>query len=380
LERQKSKLKVLVADGLSHSRLVLEALLCESPELEVSGSAADGVQLLEVLHHQKADVVLAAVDLRHNKHLFAFKRIFSERPTPIIMLVEQGQLTLELLKEAIDLGVYGVIIKPGTSARPAYRQIADEVRSKVLAVRESEYWDPAKRLRILVEETQLTLSAEQVQPRNATADTIIVIGASTGGTQAVEQIVRQLDPGINASVLVAIHLPPKFTHSYSRRLRELTTLNVIEGRTGLIPKPGKVIVAPGGRNMVVHSVMGNNASLKIGFNEAPDTGLDLPSVDQLMETVAQSGVKRVIGVILTGMGKDGTSGARAILTRKGGHVIAQDEASSAIFGMAKSAIDSGNTDKVLPLAKIADYLNRYVAAEQQLSATDAKHEIERAGV
>ncbi len=380
MKGQKTKLRVLVADSLSHSRLVLEAILSESEELEVSGLAADGVQLLEVLQQQTVDVVLASVDLRHNKRLFAFKRIFSERPTPIVMLVEQGQLTLELLKEAIDLGVYGVIVKPGTGARPAYRQIAEEVRSKVLAVRESEYWEPAKRLQLLGEEMQLTLPVEQLQPRNATADTIIVIGASTGGTQAVEQIVRQLDPGIKASVLVAIHLPPKFTHSYSRRLNEVTALDVKEGRKGLIPKPGKVIVAPGGRNMVVHSVMGNKASLKIGFDEESDAGLDLPSVDHLMEAVAKSGVKRVIGVILTGMGKDGTAGARAIVKRRGGHVIAQDEASSAIFGMAKSAIDSGNTDKVLPLAQIADYLNRYVAAEQQLSATDAKHEIERAGV
>lgn len=380
MKGQKTKLKVLVADGLSRSRLVLEAILSESRELEVTGLAADGEQLLDALHQQKADVVIASVDLKHNKRLFAFKRIFSECPTPIIMLVEQEQLTLELLKEAIDLGVFGIIVKPGTSTRPAYRQIADEIRLKVLAVRESEYWHPAKRLRTLGKENQLMLPVEKLVPRNATADTIIVIGASTGGTQAVEQIVRQLDSGLNAAVLVAIHLPSKFTHSYTRRLREMTELDVIEGRTGLIPKPGKVIVAPGGRNMVVHSVMGNKASLKIGFNEETDSGLDLPSVDLLMETVAQSSVKRVIGVILTGMGKDGTVGAKAILKRQGGHVIAQDKTSSAIFGMAKSAIESGNTDKVLPLAKIADYLNRYVAAEQQFSATDAKHEIERAGI
>ena len=123
--------------------------------------------------------------------------------------------------------------------------------------------------------------------------------------------------------------------------------------------------------MIVHTVMGNTANLKIGFSENDGTAHDLPSVDQLIMTVAQSGVRRVIGVVLTGMGKDGTAGVLALSQRKGGYVIAQDEASSAIFGMAKSAIDSGNTDKVLPLSEIGQYLNRYVAAgQQQVSTTD----------
>jgi two-component system, chemotaxis family, protein-glutamate methylesterase/glutaminase len=368
--KQRNVLKVLVADESSHARLVLEDILSTFPEFHVTGVASDGDQLLHLLQQQKADVVLASVDLRHNKRLYAFKRIFSERPTPIIMLVEKDQLTLDLLKEAIDLGVFGVILKPRSTARPNYRSICDEIRQKVLAVRDSEYWAPDKRLRMLSESTALVPSLRK-SSRNATADIIIVIGASTGGTQAVEQIARQLDPNLNASVLIAIHLPPKFTHSFTRRLSELTPLQVREGRTGLIPKPGKIIVAPGGRNMIVHSVMGSASSLKIGFSDDSNAVLDQPSVDQLMQTVARSGVKHVVGVILTGMGKDGTAGASAILTRTSGHVIAQDKESSAIFGMAKSAIESGYTNKVLPLSQIAAYLNQYVAEqERQVSTTD----------
>lgn len=369
MKGQNSRLKVLVADGSSHARLVLESILSCSPDLEVIGLASNGAQVLETLRRRKADVILAAVDLRKNEHLLVFKHIFSECPTPIVMLVEKDELSLELLQEAIGLGVYGVILKPGPAARPAYRTKADEICRKVAAVRDSEYWDPKKRLSMLREEAQLLPKPAQNVSRNATADTIIVMGASTGGTQAVEHIIRQLDPTLNASVLVAIHLPPKFTHTYSRRLKGMTDLTVMEGRTGLIPKPGKVIIAPGGRNMIVQTVMGNASNLKIGFSE--EEGHDLPSVDQLMIAVAQSGVRRVIGVILTGMGKDGTAGVMAISQREGGHVIAQDEASSAIFGMAKSAIESGKTDKVLPLSEIGQYLNRYVAAgQQQVSTTD----------
>lgn len=362
---------MLVADGASQARLVLESILTESKDFEVTGLASDGEQLLNMLHLQKADVVLASADIRHNEQLLAFKRVFSECPTPIVMLIEKEQLTLDLLKEAIDIGVYGVILKPAPSARPRYRSISDEIRHKVLAVQDSEYWAPEKRLAMLEEVTQLVQPVDRKRLRNATAETIVVIGASTGGTLAVEQIVRNLDPMLNAAILIAIHLPPKFTHTFTNRLKELTTLGVTEGRSGLVPKPGKVIVAPGGRNMAVHSVMGNASNLKISFADDTTAGYDLPSVDHLMRTVAQSGVRRVVGVILTGMGKDGTAGAQAIRMRPGGHVIAQDEATSAIFGMAKSAIDSGHTDNVLPLSQIASYLNRYVAEQQeQVSTTD----------
>jgi two-component system, chemotaxis family, protein-glutamate methylesterase/glutaminase len=374
LIKQKNGIRVLIGERSSFSRLVLEDILASEADLKVDCLAADGEELLQQLHCNEVDVVLTSADLRHNERLYAFKRIFSERPTPILMIVEREQLTLELLKEAIELGVYSIILKPGPVARPNYRSISEEILRKVRAVRDSEYWEPEKRLQMLSEDANL-LEPYKPLEKNATADTIIVIGASTGGTQAVETIVKQLDPKLKASVLIAIHMPPKFTHTYTRRLKDLTPLVVIEGRTGLIPKAGKIIVAPGGRNMIVHSVMGNHASLKIGFSEEaiPAEAIpadDMPSVDQLMQTAARSSAKRVIGVILTGMGKDGTAGASAIVKREGGHVIAQNEESAAIFGMAKSAIESGNTHKVLPLSQIADYLNRYVAAQQQVSITD----------
>lgn len=364
MKEQKNILRVLVAESSSFSRLVLEDILCAESDIAVCGLAADGDQLLQQLQSHKVDLVLASADLRHNKLLFSFKRIFSEHPLPILMLVEREKLTLELLKEAIELGVYSVVVKPDASNRPNYRSIAEEIRQKVRAVRESEYWNPEKRLRMLEQEVKLLASVSR-KPRSITAETLIVLGASTGGTQAVEAIVKQLDPDLNAAVLIAVHMPPKFTHSFARRLNELTPLQVSEGRSGLIPKSGKIIVAPGGRNMVVHSVMGNAANLKIAFAEDGAPGYDMPSVDLLMQTVAKSAARQVIGVILTGMGKDGTAGAGTIFKRNGGHVIAQNEETSAIFGMAKSAIESGHINQVLPLSQIAFYLNRYVAEQQQ---------------
>ena len=370
MNKQKNILQVMVAERSSFSRLVLEDILGSASDIQVCGLAADGEQLLQQLQAQKVDVVVASADLRQKDSLLVFKRIFSECPTPIVMLAERELLTLDVLREAIELGVYGVVMKPSPNRRPNYRSIASEIQDKVRAVRESEYWNPEKRLRLLEQEVKVVRPAVR-KPKVATAEIIIVIGASTGGTQAVETIVKQLDPALKAAVLVAVHLPQKFTQSFTRRLKSLTPWQVVEGRAGLIPKPGMVIIAPGGQNMVVKPVMGNMASLKIGFaEEGLASGFDMPSVDLLMQSVADSGVNQVIGVILTGMGRDGTEGAAAILNRSGGHVIAQDEQTSAIFGMAKSAIESGNIHKVLPLSQIAFYLNKYVAEQQQVSATD----------
>jgi two-component system, chemotaxis family, protein-glutamate methylesterase/glutaminase len=187
---------------------------------------------------------------------------------------------------------------------------------------------------------------------------LVVIGGSTGGTKALETIVRGLSQKLSAAVLVAVHLPEKFTRSFTQRLRSLTSLKVVEGRAGLRLEGGKIIVAPGDRNMMVSRQMGLKNDLRVAFCEEPADEFDRPSVDILMKSVARLAGPRTLGVILTGMGKDGTLGTKAILS-KGGETIAQDEASSAIFGMAKSAIEKGNITKVLGLNQIPDYINRF---------------------
>ncbi|WP_460879366.1 CheB methylesterase domain-containing protein [Pontibacter rugosus] len=236
--------------------------------------------------------------------------------------------------------------------------------------------------RLLLLQQEVVMLPSQVpalRGKSQTADTVIVIGASTGGTQAVESILAKLSADLNASVLVALHLPENFTKSYTNRLQSITSLQVVEGHEGLVLKPGKVIVAPGGRNMVVKPVKVKAANIRISFSDTAPTHYDQPSIDLLMQSVAESKVVRVVGVILTGMGKDGTQGASCILKR-GGTMIAQDEGTSAIFGMARSAIESGYINKVLPLQEIPHFLNQYVAGQQQVSIPDSAYEIERTGI
>jgi two-component system chemotaxis response regulator CheB len=184
------------------------------------------------------------------------------------------------------------------------------------------------------------------------------MGASTGGTKAIEYIISRLKPDLNTVILVALHLPSHFTSNFTSRLKHITALKVSEGKAGAPLLAGKIIVAPGGKNMVVNRHLGLRSDLRIGFTDEPADEFDCPSVDVLMESVAELVGECTLGIILSGLGKDGSAGTRAILN-KGGDTIAQDEASSAIYGMAKSAIEKGNIKKVLSLTQIPDYINRF---------------------
>ena len=365
-------MRTLVADKTSYARLVLQDIISAEAGMEVVGLAATGEELLLLRQKQEADVVLLDYDLPHNEKLLTLKRIFSEQPTPVLLLVMQEQLSLKMMQQAVELGVYGIVLKPGKGHYINYRSVAAEILRKVHAVRESEQWDGERRLLLLQEVIQELPEKPKHRKRGShiAANTLIVLGASTGGTQAVESIITQLSPGLDATVLVALHLPQNFTRTYARRLQELTTWKVQEGREGLTLRRESVIVAPGGRNMVVRSVMGDRANLKVAFSDEETATYDLPSVDLLMKSVGESAVPNMIGVILTGMGRDGTAGA-SYIQRGGGLMVAQDEESSAIFGMAKSAIESGHIDRVLPLAEIPHFLNRFVAGRHQVSATDS---------
>ena len=359
----------MIADRSSYTRLVLEDIFGAEADITLVAMAADGDELLLLAKSAQADVIIVDHNLPKNNRLFTLKRLFSEAPAPVLLLVEKQQLTLELVKEATEVGVYGIVLKPGPEKRPNYRSIKEELVQKVRAVRESEYWDGERRLRLL-EQEMLLVPASHKKNKPVTADTVIVIGASTGGTQAIESIVRQLSPDLQASVLIAVHLPERFTKTFSKRLQEITSLKVVEGRKGLNLKRGKIIVAPGGRNMVVEAIPGSTAPLGLNFTNEPANTFDQPSIDMLMQSVARSSIKNIVGIILTGMGKDGTAGARHI-RKRGGTIVAQDEESSAIFGMAKSAIESGYINKVLPLAAIPQYINGLVAQLHEVSEADS---------
>lgn len=368
VQDQTNSLRVLVADKSSYTRLVLEYILSSEKDISIVGSVSDGDSLVEKLKEEKADLAIVDMDLPKNTRLFTLQRVYSEVPTPILLLVDRNKLSLELIKGALEIGVYGIIIKPGDGNCPNYRDISEELVQKVRQVRDFGSWNDHNRYYRI--EQEYRLERDKVLVNVSSNDSIIVIGASTGGIPAIESIVKQLSPDLKATILIAVHLPVGFSQSLIKRLQELTPLKVVEGRSGILLKPGKIIVAPGGQNMVVQSVMGSGSNLKIGFSDEPTAAEDRPSVDLLMKSVAESSIKNIIGIILTGMGKDGTIGA-SYIKKSGGMLVAQDEASSVIFGMAKSAIEHGFINKIMPLSRIPFFINKYQAPQYEVSLAGA---------
>lgn len=378
MQEQSHKIKVLIADKQSYARLVLEDILLADESISITGLAANGDDLIALLKRNRADVVLLDLSLPKNNRLFTLKRISSEVATPVVLLVRKEELTLTLVKEALQAGVYAVVVKPAGKQLPGYRSISAELITKVKAVREISMWDAQQRMQFI--QHDIAFVPEKLPVSADAITTMVVIGASTGGTQAIEQIIKDLKPCAGVAFLIAVHLPANFTGAFTKRLQVLTPLLVKEGKQGLQVLSNKIIVAPGGKNMLVQQVYGTQIGYKVSFSDEPGNALDQPSIDMLMESVADTDIEHVIGVILTGMGKDGTKGAGSIQER-GGIVIAQNQETSAIFGMAKSAIASGTIQEVLPLNEIPHYINQYVARQRLLVSTaDTIHEIERTGV
>ncbi|WP_223816227.1 chemotaxis protein CheB [Adhaeribacter rhizoryzae] len=353
-----------MADFSGFSRLVLTNILNAEVDLEVLDTAENGDDLLRKLKATRPDLVIADYDLPKNSRLFCFRRIKLEYQIPILLLVSRDNVAEDFIFKAMQVGVYDYVKISTHTMLPQLRQIQEEIVLKVRSVMEIKNYQQA-----LVKPTHLAhnlrfrahrLPTKQLQRQ---PQSVVVLGASTGGAKAIEYILSRIKPDLKTVVLVALHLPVRFTGIFTARLQSLTSLKVLEGKAGMRLEAGKVIIAPGNKNMVVNQHLGQHHDFRINFSDEPADEFDCPSVDILMRSVAELAGPFTLGVILTGMGKDGTTGTQAIL-QNGGDTVAQDEASSAIFGMAKSAIENGNIKKILSLTQIPDYINRFAEYHQ----------------
>jgi two-component system chemotaxis response regulator CheB len=330
----------------------------------VLDTAENGEDLLLKIKTHQPDLVIADYDLPKNNRMFCFRRINLEHRIPILLLLSRAHIAEDFIFEAYKVGVYDYV-KIGTHTMlPQFRNIQTEIVQKVRSVMEVKYSQDRQANEPITINQEAKPTTVPVKKETTTLPrSYIILGASTGGTKALEYILSRLKPGLKTVVLVALHLPGRFTSIFANRLKGLTTLKVMEGKTGTTLTAGKIIVAPGDKNMILLRPLGLRSGLRIGFSTEPGDEYDCPSVDVLMQSVAELVGPCTLGVILTGMGKDGTAGTQAIL-QNGGYTIAQDETSSVIFGMAKSAIAAGSIKKVLSLTQIPDYINRYAEYHQ----------------
>lgn len=338
-----TKIRILIVDDSAFMRLLINDLLSQEADLEVVGTATNGKEALEQTISLKPDIVLLDMNMGDYDGKFAVEQIMEKHPTPILILSSVGNTDLQKIFDALDLGAVDYINKPvkgGSKIREITRELVAAVKRVAKAQPRTT---PVQR--------------DGLNELHHTFDErpnydIIVIGASTGGPTAVEKILLSLPANLNVPLVIGQHMPANFILSFAARLDHMSPLHIVVGREGMIPKPGMVVIAPGDCNMVLEK---NDERIQVGFSEQVYPEYNHPSINALMYSVADIYRERALGVLLTGMGKDGVSGLKKIRTN-GGKTIAQDEASSVIYGMPKLAYESGAAEVVMHVKEIGGYL------------------------
>lgn len=320
--------RVLVVDDSPFTRRILRRILAEDPLVGEVDGAANGQVALEKVLRRPPDLITLDLQMPVMDG-FTFLRLLRARSS-VPVLVVSSYAELANVEKALKLGASGFISKPGDPYREL-TAIAGELRVKL----------------------RQQLGIERRSRAPAEDHPVIAIGCSSGGPSTLQYLMTGLPRDPRAAVLVAQHMPPGFTETMARRLDGLFPYPVREARHGDPVRPGEVLVGPGGRHLAVRGT-GHGASLAV---EAPTSELYRPSVDRLLESAAETFGPRLTAVILTGMGRDGARGVRAVKAH-GGTVLAESEETAAIFGMPKEAAATGCVDELLPLPEIAVRLIR----------------------
>ncbi len=338
-----SKIRVLNVDDSALMRQVLAALLAKDRDIEVVGAAPDPYIAREKIKALNPDVITLDVEMPKMDGLTFLEKLMKGHPMPVVMVSSLTEAGCQTTLRALELGAVDFITKPKIDLREGMEEMAQDLIGKIKAA-----------ARATIRPRQSTPSGESAAPRMLgsamikTTDTIIAIGSSTGGTEAVKDVLEVLPPN-TPPILITQHMPERFTKTWADRLNSLSRISVKEAQDGDSVLPGHALVAPGGYHM---TLVRSGARYSVKINQDPPVNRHRPSVDVMFDSVAQVAGGNAVGVILTGMGNDGAKGMLA-MHQAGAYTIAQDEASCVVFGMPKEAIKAGGVDKVLPLLDIA---------------------------
>ena len=324
--------RVLVVDDSTVMRKLIGAALSADPELEVVGEAGDPLQAREAIKALNPDVITLDVEMPNMNGIDFLERIMRLRPMPVVMVSTLTARGTEATLQALELGAVDCIEKPRGSDQEGFRQIAEKVKIAAKArVRQ--------RATARVEPTP----SDEFTP----ADKIVAIGSSTGGVEALLNLVERL-PANCAPTVITQHMPASFTKSFAERLNRTCAATVTEARDGDPLVPGRVYVAPGGD---FHLEVEGTKHLRCKVTHGPPVSGHCPSVDVLFNSVARCAKERGVGVILTGMGRDGAQGLLA-MRQAGGRTLGQDEATCVVYGMPRAAFEIGAVERQLPLERL----------------------------
>jgi two-component system chemotaxis response regulator CheB len=339
-------IRVLVVDDSAVVRKVLTQELSKYDGVEVVGSAMDPYVARQKIVELEPDVLTLDIEMPRMDGLSFLEVLMEHYPLPVVIVSSLAPANSETAIRALQLGAVEVVAKPGgTFSVPEVGQrLVHAIRS-------------AAQARVRARVMGVTPVA-QLQRGLRTSHKILAVGASTGGTQAIETVLRGL-PGTSPGTVIVQHMPPGFTASFAGRLNQVCEMEVREARDGDAVVPGMALLAPGGYHMVLQR---SGARYLVQVKDGPPVHHQRPAVDVLFGSVARQAGKNAVGVLLTGMGADGARGLLEMRER-GAHTIAEDEKTCVVFGMPREAIKLGAVDKVVPLGDIAQAVADALAAE-----------------
>lgn len=369
----KPRVRVLIVDDSALVRRILTEVLTADPALEVVGTASDAYMARERIKQLNPDVLTLDVEMPKMDGVTFLRNLMRLRPMPVVMVSSLTEHGAEVTLDALAVGAVDYLPKPKIDIAATLSDYADELRAKIRSAataRVRPYAGAAAgngaagvapRLGV-----DAVLAKAPARRQLRTTDRIIAIGASTGGTEAIKEVLMQL-PADTPGVVITQHIPKAFSTPFARRMDACCQMTVCEAQDGQVILPGHVYIAPGDQHLLV---VRDGARYVCRLDDGPPVNRHKPSVDVLFRSVAQQAGRNAVGVILTGMGKDGAVGLKE-MREAGSPTIAQDEPSSVVWGMPGEAVAIGAAAETLPLGQVAARLSA-LAESMDLTRASAR--------
>lgn len=345
----KKPIKVLIVDDSALVRKIFTEELSKDPEIEIVGSAPNPIIARDKIVQLKPDVLLLDIEMPEMDGLTFLEKLMKHYPMPVIIVSSLAKESSKVALKAIELGAAEVMAKPGSSY--SVKDMSEQLIEKIKAVSQIKKISIPAFLTASKPSNGGSVKKSALKAMIKTTNKIIAIGASTGGTEAIKEVLIRL-PQEMPPILIVQHMPQFFTKSFAERLNELCKMEVKEAEDKEIASPGKVLIAPGNKHMVLKR---SGAVYYVEVKDGPLVFHQRPSVEVLFKSVAKFAGANAVGAILTGMGKDGAEGLLD-MRKAGAYTIAQDEDSCIVFGMPKEAIAIGAAMRIVSLLKVPEAL------------------------
>lgn len=368
------KIKVLVIDDSALVRQILVEILKGASDMEVVGTASDPFVARERIKETNPDVLTLDVEMPRMDGLTFLANLMRLRPMPVVMVSSLTERGAEITLKALELGAVDFVSKPKVDVAGTLADFSEEILTKIRTAASARVVARSGSMPAVPPKHSAdaiipagTPGAAVVKKMLRTTDRIVAVGASTGGTEAIREFLLGL-PADSPAVVIAQHIPAAFSAAFTRRMDSLSRLSVCEPHDGQYIMPGHVYIAPGGKHLLVER---DGTRYRCRLNDGPPVNRHCPSVDVLFRSVAQKVGPNAVGVILTGMGDDGARGLKE-MRDAGAPTIAQDEASSVVWGMPGAAVRLAAVDEILPLHKVAEAVMRLAetAGAQSMAAAN----------